>query len=366
VSGGTAGFEQVGLGASGGLPEVDPLGLSDPLSDLGSSKGGYSGDSGVGRAPRAEPNQGTFSHQGTGGFPAQSYQGDIYRGGSQTGSPGGLGSAPEPEHPTEFIPRFGRTNGGPTSTGSMNSSAPINSSLANGIPLRVEADPAQLTGPIGADGRRDFGERPAQATAGQPSVADSGPSTAISSAAELFAEDDDDAEDGAAGRPDGAEESDEEPLPDVVEPGSRPFRRLFRRKGRKDQADSDDAPGAAELDEPAEPARSATPEDVPAGLGPEDADLDERPRAGGLSTWLSLIGQWVFGAIGGAALWIGFRYLWLHVPVLALAASVAATAGLVLLVRAIRRSDDLQTTLLAVLVGLVVTISPAVLLLALR
>jgi hypothetical protein len=79
-----------------------------------------------------------------------------------------------------------------------------------------------------------------------------------------------------------------------------------------------------------------------------------------------LIGQWVFGAVGGAALWIGFRFLWLQMPVVALVAAVAATAGLVLLVRAIRRSDDLQTTMLAVLVGLVVTISPAVLLLAVR
>jgi hypothetical protein len=49
-----------------------------------------------------------------------------------------------------------------------------------------------------------------------------------------------------------------------------------------------------------------------------------------------------------------------------LAAAVAATVGLVLLVRAIRGSDDPQTTILAVLVGLVVTISPAVLLLAVR
>ncbi|HEY3893739.1 MAG TPA: hypothetical protein VGL88_00055, partial [Pseudonocardiaceae bacterium] len=87
-------------------------------------------------------------------------------------------------------------------------------------------------------------------------------------------------------------------------------------------------------------------------------------RPTGFKVWLSLIGQWVLGAIGGAALWIGFSYLWLNYPVVALAAAVLATAGLVLLVRAIRRSDDLQTTMLAVLVGLVVTISPAVLQLA--
>ncbi|MBV9315267.1 MAG: hypothetical protein JO100_16385 [Pseudonocardia sp.] len=82
--------------------------------------------------------------------------------------------------------------------------------------------------------------------------------------------------------------------------------------------------------------------------------------------WAGLIAQWLLGAVGGAALWVGFRYLWLHYPVAALIAAVLATAGLVLLVRAIRRSDDVQTTMLAVLVGLVVTISPAVLLLAVR
>jgi hypothetical protein len=37
--------------------------------------------------------------------------------------------------------------------------------------------------------------------------------------------------------------------------------------------------------------------------------------------------------------------------------------GLVLIVRKIRKAEDLQTTLLAVLVGLIVTVSPAVLLL---
>jgi hypothetical protein len=40
--------------------------------------------------------------------------------------------------------------------------------------------------------------------------------------------------------------------------------------------------------------------------------------------------------------------------------------GLVWIVRKIRRAEDLQTTVLAVLVGLVVTVSPAALLLVSR
>jgi len=102
--------------------------------------------------------------------------------------------------------------------------------------------------------------------------------------------------------------------------------------------------------------------DVPAGLDEQD-DLEERS---GLKAWAILIGQGLGGAIGGAVLWVGFRYLWLNLPVVALAAAVVATVGLVFVVRTIRGSEDLQTTMLAVLVGLIVTISPAVLLLAVR
>lgn len=99
-------------------------------------------------------------------------------------------------------------------------------------------------------------------------------------------------------------------------------------------------------------------------LDEEDLEPDERPQ--GVMGWLGLLVQWVVGAVAGALLWVGFSYLWMHLPVVALIAAVLATAILVLVVRAIRRSDDLQTTMLAVLVGLVVTISPAVLLLAVR
>ena len=102
--------------------------------------------------------------------------------------------------------------------------------------------------------------------------------------------------------------------------------------------------------------------DVPAGLE-EEAELEERS---GLKAWAILIAQGLGGAIGGAVLWVGFRYLWLNLPVVALAAAVVATVGLVFVVRTIRGSEDLQTTMLAVLVGLIVTISPAVLLLAVR
>jgi drug/metabolite transporter (DMT)-like permease len=114
---------------------------------------------------------------------------------------------------------------------------------------------------------------------------------------------------------------------------------------------------------------------VPAGLtdsaelAPEVAPADAHQAAAADSpakAWLVIIAQLVGGAVAGAVLWVGFRYLWGKMPPLALGAAVLATAGSVLLVRAIRRSDDLRTSLLAVLVGLVVTVSPAVLVLVNR
>ncbi|MEU3648256.1 hypothetical protein AB0E59_33090 [Lentzea sp. NPDC034063] len=106
-------------------------------------------------------------------------------------------------------------------------------------------------------------------------------------------------------------------------------------------------------------------EEGPAGL--DDAadveeDPDAEPRSAG-KEWLIMIGQLAVGVLGGAALWLAFNYLWRSVPAAALVVALAVTVGLVLLVRKIRRADDLQTTVLAVLVGLIVTVSPAAMLL---
>ncbi|GGU29664.1 hypothetical protein [Lentzea flava] len=104
----------------------------------------------------------------------------------------------------------------------------------------------------------------------------------------------------------------------------------------------------------------------PAGL--DDADEaaeepeEEAQRSPG-KEWLIMIGQLAVGVLGGAALWLAFNFLWRSAPAAALVVALAVTVGLVLLVRKIRRADDLQTTVLAVLVGLIVTVSPAAMLL---
>jgi hypothetical protein len=79
-----------------------------------------------------------------------------------------------------------------------------------------------------------------------------------------------------------------------------------------------------------------------------------------------MAGQVAISVIGGAAVWLGFNWLWGKLPQAALVAALAVIVGLVWIVRKIRRADDLQTTGLAVLVGLFVTVSPAALLLLSR
>ncbi len=112
--------------------------------------------------------------------------------------------------------------------------------------------------------------------------------------------------------------------------------------------------------------------DYPAGLHPDEEDAGPRRRLGRAAAeaaaspgqaWMAVLAQWIVGALGGAALWVGFRFLWRSLPVVALAAAVLVTIGLVVIVRALLHNDDRRTTVFAVLVGLLLTISPAILVL---
>ncbi|MFD5827668.1 hypothetical protein [Lentzea sp. NPDC060358] len=114
-----------------------------------------------------------------------------------------------------------------------------------------------------------------------------------------------------------------------------------------EETEEDDDEGPAGLDDVAE----------------ADDDPDAGPQRSAGKEWLIMIGQLAVGVLGGAGLWLAFNYLWRAVPAAALVVALAVTVGLVLLVRKIRRADDLQTTVLAVLVGLIVTVSPAAMLL---
>jgi hypothetical protein len=92
-------------------------------------------------------------------------------------------------------------------------------------------------------------------------------------------------------------------------------------------------------------------------------DLDDDRESSPMREWLIMGGQLALGVLGGAAIWLGFNWLWGFLPQAALVVALAVIVALVLIVRKIRRAEDLQTTVIAVLVGLVVTVSPAALLL---
>jgi hypothetical protein len=103
----------------------------------------------------------------------------------------------------------------------------------------------------------------------------------------------------------------------------------------------------------------------------EDEDADERPSRRrqredepvGAQSWGAVVAQWIIGAIGGAMLWVAFRFLWRDLMVVAIFAAILVTAGLVLGVRHLLRTTDIRTTAFAIGVGLLLTVSPVVLIL---
>ena len=65
----------------------------------------------------------------------------------------------------------------------------------------------------------------------------------------------------------------------------------------------------------------------------DELDEHEERTVRPAQAWAGVVAQWLAGAVAGAVLWVLFRYLWRGLPVVALAAALLVTAGLVLLVR---------------------------------
>ncbi|EWM15402.1 hypothetical protein [Kutzneria sp. 744] len=105
----------------------------------------------------------------------------------------------------------------------------------------------------------------------------------------------------------------------------------------------------------------AAPAGVGSALDVDENEDEEQAEGSPAKQWLMMIAQLAIGVVGGAALWLGFQFLWNWLPAAALAAAVVVIVALVIVVRRIRKADDLQTMVLAVLVGLIVTVSPAAL-----
>lgn len=112
------------------------------------------------------------------------------------------------------------------------------------------------------------------------------------------------------------------------------------------------------------PQRGAPPDwdhDVDDYDFPHDEELEEERQP--VREWLVTIGQLVVGACAGAVLWLVFRWMWRFQPTFSAVLGVLVTVAAVLLVRRIWRSNDARTIVMTVLIGLFVTMSPAVLLL---
>ena len=104
---------------------------------------------------------------------------------------------------------------------------------------------------------------------------------------------------------------------------------------------------------------TAEPTEDPVATDEGQAQQERSP----LWEWAVMVSQVGIGVVGGAALWLICEWLWQRIPVVALVVALAVITGLVWVVRRVRRAEDLQTTVVAVLVGLFVTVSPAALLL---
>ncbi|PPJ22776.1 hypothetical protein C5E45_31915 [Nocardia nova] len=80
--------------------------------------------------------------------------------------------------------------------------------------------------------------------------------------------------------------------------------------------------------------------------------------------WMILGGQAVGAAVAGMLLFKGFEQMWDVMPFVALVLAMVVILGLVALVRVLRRTDDILSTVIAVVVGIFVTLGPLAFLLS--
>ncbi|WP_431966933.1 hypothetical protein [Nocardia sp. bgisy134] len=80
--------------------------------------------------------------------------------------------------------------------------------------------------------------------------------------------------------------------------------------------------------------------------------------------WMVLGGQSTGAAVAGMLLFKGFERMWEMLPWVALALAMIVILGLVALVRILRRTDDILSTVIAVVVGIFVTLGPLAFLLS--
>ncbi|KAA0022343.1 hypothetical protein [Antrihabitans cavernicola] len=105
------------------------------------------------------------------------------------------------------------------------------------------------------------------------------------------------------------------------------------------------------------------PDDKPVVEEPAASDVPEAKHSN-VRQWLVLLGQAVVAIVIGALLFKGFERLWDMLPWVALVLAVLVILGLVALVRILRKTDDLLSIVIAIVVGVFVTMGPLVFLLS--
>lgn len=136
-------------------------------------------------------------------------------------------------------------------------------------------------------------------------------------------------------------------------------------RGRPQQYENSDQRGNPEPDEDPTDVNFPVPDEqgdrVKAFF--DDVD-DEDDQAAIKRQWWILGGQSLGAAVTGVLLFKGFEQLWEMLPPVALALAVTVILGLVALVRVLRRTDDLLSIVIAIVVGVFVTVGPLAFLLS--
>ncbi|MDI9928574.1 hypothetical protein [Rhodococcus sp. IEGM 1341] len=114
----------------------------------------------------------------------------------------------------------------------------------------------------------------------------------------------------------------------------------------------------AEADTDTEDAPDAEADSATAASRTDRRAAAVKGKGGAVRQWLVLIGQAVVSIAVGALLFKGFEQLWDVLPWVALVLSVLVIVGLVAVVRILRRTDDLISIVIAIAVGVFVTLGP--------
>lgn len=128
-------------------------------------------------------------------------------------------------------------------------------------------------------------------------------------------------------------------------------------------ADSTEAESTAVVDLVKAPAVTDSAKKSTAVAEPE-TDVEAEPAAeeagerNSIREWAVLAGQVVVALIVGGAMFKGFEKLWDMLPWVALVLALIVIVGLVAVVRVLRKTDDITSFVIAVVVGMIVTLGP--------